>query len=41
MRVQPPRASRLRKQALQRLRHAIDKGRKRLPEAAGRKGLAR
>jgi RNA polymerase sigma factor (sigma-70 family) len=39
--VQPPRASRLRKQALQRLRHAIDKGRKRLPEAAGRKGLAR
>jgi DNA-directed RNA polymerase specialized sigma subunit len=41
MRVQPPRASRLRKQALQRLRHAIDKGRKRLPEPAGRKGLAR
>ena len=41
MRVQPPRASRLRKQALQRLRRAIDKARKRLPEAAGRKGLAR
>ncbi len=39
--IQPPRASRLRKQALQRLRHAIDKGRKRLPEAAGREGLAR
>jgi hypothetical protein len=39
--VQPPRASRLRKQALQRLRHAIDKRRNRRPEASARKGLAR
>ena len=38
--VQLPRASRLRKQALRRLRHAIDKGRKRLPESAVGRGLA-
>ncbi|HZL17208.1 MAG TPA: sigma-70 family RNA polymerase sigma factor [Polyangia bacterium] len=36
--VQPPRASRLRKQALRRLRHAIDGRRNRLPEAASRQG---
>ena len=40
MGVQRPSASRLRKKALQRLGHAIDKGRNRLPESAGRKGLA-
>jgi RNA polymerase sigma factor for flagellar operon FliA len=41
MRIRLPLASRLRKRALRRLHHAIDKGRKPLPEAAGRKGLAR
>ena len=41
MRIRLPLASRLRKRALRRLHHAIDKSGKRLPEAAGRKGLAR